>query len=369
MNKNETQPVVDELMREIEERTTQIEKERAVKKYRTDQAYNRVKEAQDELDKFKTLDVTEIKDDYVDKMDKEHDMMLESFNKRLPLVTKELTEKIPFSYPNLIFIGARSGMGKSTFAANTVYKLMKEGKKVLVISNEEMGVNVYNRVICLDKGWNVNNITNFTSDQHAELKKFRAALYRSGRINVIDNSFSGYKNATTTLEGIKFILNNLKEKYVKTGKADYDAILIDYFQKINESKVMIGAKDWEVLGKLSEFLDTYYKDFPAPIVVFGQLKNDKEEGGDDFEYRIKGGKSIHVVSTVCLELAPDKQKKCTDVKVHKNRWGSESDVTIPLGWEKGLFVAYTPEFQLKMSIANNEAQDAAVLNIIKKDDI
>lgn len=359
MSNNKQQ--IDDLQKEIEERSTFLEKERMVKNFRVEKAYEKVKEAQDEIEKFKKLDVTQVKDSYVDKMDREHDLMLESFKKKLPMVVNSLTEKVSFSYPNVIFVGARTGSGKSTFAANVVHCLMKEGKRALVISNEEMSLNVYNRVICLEKGWNVNKITSFSKEQHDELKRLRSLIYRSGRINVIDNDFPDFKNATTTLEGIKFILNNLKEKYKKTGEADYDAILIDYYQKINESKDNPGSEGWNVLSKVSEFIDTFYKEYPAPIMIFGQLKGKTEDGGDDFEYRIKGGKSIHVISTVCLELAPDHERRCTTVICHKNRWGEEAGVQIPLGYDKGKFVEYTPEFQMRMSTQRNAEQDSKVL--------
>lgn len=352
---------IDDLQKEIEERSTFIEKERAVKNFRVEKAYEKIKEAQDEIEKFKKLDVTQTKDSYLEKMDREHDLMLESFKKKLPLVVNSLTEKIPFSYPNVIFVGARTGSGKSTFAANVIHKLMKEGKRSLVISNEEMSLNVYNRIICLEKNWNLNAITRFSKDQHDELKRLRSVIYKSGRVNVIDNDFPDFKNATTTLEGIKFILNNLKEKYKKTGQADYDAIIIDYYQKINESKDNPGSEGWSVLSKVSEFIDSFYKEYPAPIMIMGQLKGDTEDGGSDFEYRIKGGKSIHVIATVSLELAPDKGRKCTNVICHKNRWGEDSDINIPLGWDRGRFVEYTPEFQLKISTQRNAEEEKRVI--------
>src|ERR1700677_234120 len=55
---------------------------------------------------------------------------------KITFVNDSLTMAIPFTRENLYLVCAYTGSGKSTIAANISFPLFKQGKKVLVISNE-----------------------------------------------------------------------------------------------------------------------------------------------------------------------------------------------------------------------------------------
>jgi len=73
-------------------------------------------------------------------------------SERITFINEELTKAIPFTRENLYLICAYTGSGKSTVAANISYPLWKQGKKILVISNEESEQDILFRVSCLDLG-------------------------------------------------------------------------------------------------------------------------------------------------------------------------------------------------------------------------
>src|SRR5690606_39649450 len=97
---------------------------------------------------------------------------------RLPFVNEELTELVPFSYPNLLLIGAKTGHGKATSLANIAYTLIMIGKRVLVISNEQLGVNVFNRVACLHRNYNINSFQSFSDKMYNDIKDILVKIYR-----------------------------------------------------------------------------------------------------------------------------------------------------------------------------------------------
>lgn len=361
----------DELLKEIEQRSSLIEKKRVIETVRVEKQFAEIKETEKEKERLKTVDVTAIDEGFLAKMDWEQKMMRESVSRRMTFVTPNLTDSVPFTYPNLILIGAKTGQGKSTFASNMIYQLMVNHRKSLLLSNEEKSVDVYNRLSCLHKGWNYNDRNYFTEEQWDEMTRLRHTMYRSGRVRVIDSDYDSFKDATTSYEGIKFVLDNLYDSFLEKKKLnenatpDFDCIVLDYYQKVSSSIENPHLKQWEVLKKLSDYLDNFYKKYPAPIVIFCQLKN--ESGDDDyFETRIKEGKAILVPATFAMELKPDKKTRVTEFIPHKHRWSNRIDQKIKLVWNKGLFVDHTPEHDIMVATENNASVESAMMDNLRR---
>lgn len=348
---DEMSEAVADLRAEAEETVLLADKEKELKKARIEQMHSDMIRNREELERLSKIDIMKLNPEHLEKMDAEHDLTVLSMKERLPFVNEILTEVVPFNYPNLILLGAKSGEGKTSFTSAAVLALLKAGKRVMVISNEEMAVNYYNRVICLNKGWNINDLKSFTKDQHEELKKLRAMMYNTGRLRVIDSDFDDMKNATRTIEGVKFLFDKILEAQKASGKAPFDAIFLDYYQNCTQSKTDPRKRPHEVLEELSKFLDDMYKKLHAPIIVLGQMKPEsKEESG--FEFRLKGSKSIFVPCTFALELIPEKLRRMTRFIVHKHRWSSKNGECVELGFDRGHYVEYTMDFQQKVAEFN-----------------
>jgi len=364
---HESKTPAEEIMAHAQEYAGLQEKKAELDKIRIEQQYDRVKQNQKDAARLSKVDVTAVNEDFVAKMDREHDLMRQSLKNRLPFVNKELTELVPFSYPNLLLIGAKTGHGKSTFLANAAYTLVGNGKKVLVISNEEMGVNVYNRIACLHRGYNINKFQTFTDEMHQDIKDLRAKFYRSNRLKVIDADYPDMKDATITLEGLKFILDKLLEEQERNkGNATYDAVMIDYLQKIDTSRDNPRLQGWEVMKRVADMLDVFYKKYHAPVVAFSQLKPEESEG-QDIEYRVKGGKSIYVSCTYCLELKPIKEMRKTDFIVHKHRFNDRVNSVLEQGHDNGKYITYSTEFKIRVATENTQREEREMLGKVFKE--
>lgn len=359
---------VDDIIAEAQARASLAEKSRRVKEHRLNREIKNIEDSERKKKALDSLDVRTISDAHITSMYKEYDTMVDSLKSNLPFVTPSLTDKVSFNYPSLFFIGAKTGVGKSTMAANIAYMVMQNKidrqngdssrGKVLILSNEEIDFNVYNRLACMYAGYNYNKVRSFTKEQHENIKALGRKFAESNKLRVIDNRFEidGVKGATSTFEGIKSILDNLLEKYRKNlevnpkASPDYDVIIIDYLQKITDSLEDPGAPMWSVLKRTTDYLDRFYKDYPAPVVVFGQIKPEaKDEVDDDggFEFRIKHGKDILVAATTALEIKRDFKNNKTEIVVRKSRWGG-SGVVVPLGYDRGRYVDFTEEFEKKL---------------------
>lgn len=364
-NKNEE---IQNLLEYIDESKSLDQKKSELEKMRVNLQYDLLKKREEDLSRLSKVDVTAISESFLSKMDYEHDLMRQSLKNRLPFVNQELTNLVPFSYPNLITIGAKTGHGKSTFLSNIAYPLILQGKKVFVISNEEMSVNVYNRVCCLHRGYNINKFQSFSDEQHEDIKNLRTKFYTSNRLKVVDSDFPDMKEATTTIEGLKFILDKLlEEQEANGGTATYDVILIDYLQKIDTSKENPRLEGWNVMKRVSDMLDIFYKKYHAPVVIFSQLKPEESEG-QDIEYRIKGGKSIYVSSTYCMELKPNKDRRMTEFIVHKHRFNDKTSTVVQLGLENGKYVKYTDEFKIRVASENADREHREMLGKVFKEE-
>jgi replicative DNA helicase len=282
----------------------------------------------------------------IEKIQKENMDYIMAAKKRISFICKPFDETIPFFRKNLILIAARTGEGKSTAVANIVIEMLKgvnrengKPRRVLVITNEEVPSDVYNRIACLMKGWDYVNHSKFTEQQLETFSRCIEFLARD-KVTVIDQNYNGSSGLTTSLEGICQIFDNL----IRT-KTWYDAIIIDYYQRITESKKNPQMTVNDVQYILGQKLDTYKNIYPAPIVIMAQVKpQDKQE--TPFEVRIKGRKSIIENSTCAVEMIPNRDNRTTEWLVHKNRFsGMSVGQKVTTGYDKGRFVEWNDEFR------------------------
>jgi hypothetical protein len=284
---------------------------------------------------------------------------IEAAMNRLAFIMKDdpevvgFNDVVPFFRKNLLLLGAKTGDGKSTAVANIAYHLLSQkspvtGKiaRILVLTNEERKEDVYNRVTCLIKGWKYTNHDKLSIDQVKTFNKYIPILSGGGRLTVIDNNHEGAHGATTSIEGIEAIFENLLAK----GEI-YDCILIDYYQNITTSKRDFKLGEYEVQARLARLLDTYKNIYPAPIVLLAQVSQQQDDETTPFQYRIKGRKIIMDVCTFAAEMIVDRKNRKTTWTVWKSRFTDSVGEIIETGFKDGRFVPYTAAFK-------KEVQDA-----------
>lgn len=276
--------------------------------------------------------------------------------KKMCFMNKEFDHAIPFYRKNLILIGAATGDGKSTTVANiiseSISQVDEEGKrrKILVITNEEKAEDVYNRVTCLSKGWHYTNHDKF--DDYKVKILTEAIKPLSSVLTVVDDTHGGSSGVTTTIEGICDIFDNLL-----ANKIWYGAVIIDYFQNIDESRMNPEMTQYQVQAALAKKLDKYKNRYPAPIVILAQVRP-ADEANTPFKIRVEGSKSITNVSTCAIELVAHKEELKSDWIIHKSRFNEAVGAGIETGYDKGRHVEYNDEFKAKVQemIAQREAR-------------
>jgi len=161
-----------ESQKEIDDRGEKLKKKEIIEDWNIGIKLNQIEKSKKKLEKLKNLKLsTAFGDQYIQAMEVAQEVRVNSFAKRLPFILPVLSQMVNLAAQELIFIGAKSGRGKSTTIANiiatyiTQKKANPELKPILVISNEEKAESVLNRVICLFLNWNINNFKNFTPDQ------------------------------------------------------------------------------------------------------------------------------------------------------------------------------------------------------------
>lgn len=256
---------------------------------------------------------------------------------KITFINEDLTKVIPFTRENLYLIAAFTGSGKSTICANVSFPLYQQGKKTLVISNEESQQDVLFRIAALELGYNFNAYKkgNMPIEQQKEVIKLFPKI--SQYVKVLDVNYKD--GLTTKLEGV---MNAL----IAVQKADYSCVMIDYFQLIKYSINKPQANTYEVLNDFRTWLGRYIKDSNIPVVLFAQLHS-LGKRSKDIDTRIKDCPSVTETATVIIEAIPDFEAHKTDFIIVKDRFGLQGK-RVEAGFDKGRFVPYSEEFKKKV---------------------
>lgn len=316
-----------------------------------DKSKNDVDISFDDIDKFGDTESMQQMFDGI----KSYNRMLKQ---RITFINQDLTKVIPFTRENLYLICAYTGSGKTTLAANVSYPLWQQGKKVLILSNEESQQDVLYRIACLELALNFNDWKKGTmpiSEQKQCLQLFPVI---SQFIKVVDVT---YKNGfTSKVEGVKKALEQVQT-------SDYSCVLIDYFQEVRYSITDPKRSQYEVLSDLATFLKMYIKQSNIPVVLFAQLHSLNKRKIPELDGRIKMCPDILQAATVAIEVIPNFENKTTDLLIHKDRFGLTGKKVV-CGFDKGKYVPYDDAFKQKVQSAKLAQLAAAVGHVVQKDD-
>jgi len=349
--KIEEDKVLDKKRREFQE------KKLLVDSYKYDNELAKITKNEQDIERLKSINVGVLDEEKIAKIQKDNRGYLDNLKDSLIFLDTSLSKLVTAWAGNLILVGSKTGGGKSSLTANLILttimqKNPKTGKnrKALVLSNEEAGFSVYNRLTCLVKGWNYSDQDKFTEDQKEILIEFAGTWARLG-VTVIENDGHGL---TTSLEGIISIFENLIKNEV-----DYDMVILDYIQKCTDSK-RGNLAAWEVMKKTMEALDGYKNVYPGTLVVTSQLASQTDDGNDnerDFQDRIRGGKDILNPCTMGIELVPDRNLLRSRFIIRKSRYKGELvGHSRDMGFKNGRFVPYSEEFQKQVSLRNENKE-------------
>lgn len=333
------------------------EKDLTLREHRVNRDLEELLLNQSEMEQAKSVSFGEMDAGAIAQLVAENEDYMEAAKHSMTFINKEFKAIVPFFRKNLIMICGDTGDGKSTSVANAAFSVISQknpatGKscRVLVLTNEEKPEDFYNRITCLVKGWKYANHDQFNDEQRKTFREFIPKLAENGRLTVIGDVYQGVPGFTTTIEGITTVFTNLLREMEITQQIPYDAIVIDYYQNFNSSKMNPKLNEYECQRRLANLLDQMKNRYPGPIVLMAQIK--KLAGEDDttpFNVRLKGSKLICDKCTFIVELIPERQLLRSKWTVWKSRFTEAVGQSIYTGYDRGKFVPYNSSFQQNVS--------------------
>ena len=352
MEKEETNPIKI-AMAEYKKKT---EKSDFIRTYKTDVEYERINNV---IEKHKINEQVEFgltKEDRIKQIQDDILSRIDDTKVISPFMGFPAFNEINMSGSNLLLVGGLSGTGKSTICANLAIKAFQKKEKVLIITNEETVNDCYLRLACLLFGMNINKVANWSQQEIDKISRVVPLIAQ--RITVIDDTHEGGTNITTSLEGIEFVCKSLLKSDFK-----YDLIIIDYYQNYVISTKNDKMTNYQVQDQFGFVLDRFKNDYKRPIVILAQMSEEIEGKPKPFKERIEGRKSIYNRCTMAIETTIKKELLCTDFILRKGRFNDNLG-TVTLGFNKGFFVEYTPDFKNQVQ---QHKQAREISQLLKKD--
>ncbi len=226
---------------------------------------------------------------------------------------------------DLILVGARPGMGKTSFVMNIATQVAQRTKKAVCIFSLEMSSEqIVSRILSSEALINSRSMrTGILTDE--EWKKLADA---SSMLSECDMMFDDSNGLTIT--GMKAKLRRVK---------NLGLVVIDYLQLMQSDK-RIENRVLE-LGDISRNLKIMAKELGVPVIACAQLSRSVEQRGGDkrpMMSDLRDSGAIEQDADVIMFLYRDQYydkdnpetQNITEVIVSKNRHGSTG--TVKLGW-------------------------------------
>lgn len=358
MSENDT---TNPITKAYEEGTKLENKEFELRKQRVDLQYQQLMDTKEKKEAFENISIGENPIERAKSLAKENrEYIALAKDSATFLGMEEFKDKVALFPRNIILLGAETGTGKSTTVANFVLSFMKQGKKCLIITNEEYTLDILNRIVFLLNGWAYTDHNSIT-DKQLDMCDRMYPLLLEKFVEIIDDKTNKVGGTTTSFEGIQAVCNSLENKLSQGVK--YDAVLVDYVQNIKYSNEAPHLPQWQVLDRLGAFLDGWKGVYPAPIILFSQLKS-VTNNAESFKDRQEKFRAILNHCTTAIEIKVDRENLRTEWIFRKNRFKGAVGVSVFTGYDKGRYVEYTNEFKNKHHVKKEKNKHVDLLSTV-----
>lgn len=168
---------------------------------------------------------------------------------------------------DLVYIAARPGMGKTSFAISVMLNIAKTGRPVAFFSLEMSRVQIVFRMASILSGLNAEMLAKHRLDKDSKFKYYQIIDQLNALPIYIDD------NAGVTIYDIKTKVRTLREKY------KVEAVFIDYVQLISAAKNKNANREQEV-SAISRGLKLIAKENEIPVIALAQLSRSLETRTD-----------------------------------------------------------------------------------------
>jgi replicative DNA helicase len=169
-----------------------------------------------------------------------------------------------FHSGELTVVGARPGMGKTTFALNIAYNIASQEKKVLFFS--------------LEMGKKQLSLRTYSMISEIPLSKIRSGLLNDEEVEKITNSYlenAGVLERMVLVDNVSYLSDIMKIAY---SMDSIDLIIVDYLQLIKtKNKYQMRYQELADIVNSLKFLS---KDLDVPIITLAQVNREVEKKAD-----------------------------------------------------------------------------------------
>ncbi len=209
----------------------------------------------------------------------------------------------------MIVVGARPGVGKTTFLVTLLENFRLQGKKVAFFSLEMPPIALGLKIASMVTGISFEKLLSgyFTDEEYDSFLEKLVAYAKDETPVYIDFRKHNHRSLLAAL-------------YFLKKKADIDIVMIDYFQLV-DVKPGRGESMKDAYSKLSTDLKNLAKQLDIPIIVASQLKREAEKKdkpptiGDLKET----GQLEQDADQIFLMWRNDKNEEVVNVRLAKNR--------------------------------------------------
>lgn len=248
---------------------------------------------------------------------------------------------------DLVIIGARPSMGKTTLAQNFAADMMvNQGLPVLFVSIEMSGKQIAQRMI--------------SGIGQIELRKVlsgKAQIEDCGKINtaalILEKApFMIDDNARSTTSTIRRSARKVQVEYGKVG-----AIFVDYIQRVTPlTKNNYGRSDKDI-GEISGELKKIARDFECPVFALAQLNRNLENRPNkrpvNADLKESGDleQDADIIMFIYRDEVYNKESKeagTAEIIIGKARNGSTGTVKLATDLARSTFADLSPEYYAMM---------------------
>ena len=218
----------------------------------------------------------------------------------------------------VVFVG-RTNIGKSIFLGNVAVNLLKQNKKVLLVSME-MSEDLYaKRFSTQISKIPINDLLIKTKDLKNSVENFKNANNEAKLI------IKEYPPSTITVSHLNSYIKRLYQLGYK-----FDAIIVDYLNLFKPSKVSGKDGSYENIKAISEQLRALSYTYNVPVVSASQLNrkgmSDKDPDLDAISESV--GMSFTADVQLSIWASPeDRSAGVINMKTQKNRFGPCDEIT------------------------------------------
>jgi len=211
---------------------------------------------------------------------------------------------------NIFVVGARPGVGKTTYVINIATELCKSGKRVLFFSTEMSHKELFDKFAASEGEIPAHNITtrNFTQDDRDKLSVF-IPKFEAHDLHIV-NLFRPDKQA------VREAVERIKP----------DVLIFDHIQHIAE-----GSSEYEAISSFTRFLKELAMQANIGVVVNSQLSRGSTIDNVMPELQhLKGCGTIEEEASVVILLHDGQHKGDRPIlfRIAKNRFGKCGDTTL-----------------------------------------